>query len=190
MYKEEVRLPRQVRTRRWKLGLSLHPVVERLHIMAWRHNRRGEEMKKVTQTLLGSEVGNCFAACIASMFELTIDEVPNFCADKEMWWRNLQAWLKPMNLAFVELQMPEDKMPPLPILSDGMLCLATGKGPRGLMHAIVVRYGTDGTMHWLDTAHDPHPSREALVETRYLGWFIVLDPSKPIRCKALEEVEK
>lgn len=40
-------------------------------------------MKKVYQTKYGDE-GNCFAACFASLFEISIDEVP-FLGKEEEW---------------------------------------------------------------------------------------------------------
>ena len=37
--------------------------------------------------------GDCFRACVASILELPIDEVPHFCAAEE-WIPPLQAWFR------------------------------------------------------------------------------------------------
>lgn len=39
-----------------------------------------------------NELGNCVAACVASILELPLKEVPNFCI-KETWWNDLKEWL-------------------------------------------------------------------------------------------------
>jgi len=139
-------------------------------------------MKPIKQTILDKKVGNCFASCVASVFELPLDAVPNFCAHED-WWERLQAWLAPQNLAFIELPTKDGGMPDMPTLPDGVLCLAAGMGDRGVQHAVVVKYRVDegGKTHRLELAHDPHPSGVGLVKTEYLGWFMVIDPSKPIR---------
>jgi len=137
-------------------------------------------MKKLKQTILHKKFGNCFSTCIASLFDLKIEDVPNFCAHDD-WWKKLQDWLRPQNLAFIELPTNKGVMPPLPILQDGMLCLAVGTGPRGCLHAVIIKYKTDGVKHWFDLEHDPHPSDAGIFTTDFIGWFIVVDPSKPIR---------
>ena len=113
------------------------------------------------------------------ILELELSQVPNFCAHDD-WWDRLQQWLAPMNLAFIELKTEDGCIPPIPVLPKGVLCLAAGEGARGVQHAVVVKYDTDGKSHWLELVHDPHPDRTGLVKTQYLGWFMVIDPSKPI----------
>ena len=49
-------------------------------------------MKPVDQTILTAPGGNCFAACVASILELPLADVPNFCSE-ERWWNALQIWL-------------------------------------------------------------------------------------------------
>lgn len=45
-------------------------------------------MKPVNQTIEGRENGNCLAACIASILECDINEVPNV-ANNSSWLKNL-----------------------------------------------------------------------------------------------------
>ena len=48
-------------------------------------------MKKVYQTIVDRECGNCMQATIASLFELTLEEVPNFIELGDEWhWRMME----------------------------------------------------------------------------------------------------
>jgi hypothetical protein len=52
----------------------------------------------------GSEPGNCFAACIASLLDLPIGEVPNFCAE-DSWCYDVNAWLSQYDLSYIDLKV-------------------------------------------------------------------------------------
>lgn len=54
-------------------------------------------MRKVYQKIYDRDRGDCFRACVASVFEMEIDDVPNF-TDQEDWWREVQEWLRHMGL--------------------------------------------------------------------------------------------
>ena len=55
-------------------------------------------MKKVYQTTFGAE-GNCENACLASIFELNIDDIPKFSLKSdEAWNRDLDKWLRSRDL--------------------------------------------------------------------------------------------
>lgn len=123
-------------------------------------------MRPVDQTMFGHtpphDAGNCLQACIASLLELPLDDVPHFVADGDGWWSALLDWLRCRGFWVAETVDP----------SPG-LGFAGGKSPRGDWgHAVV----TDGP----DIAHDPHPSRAGLdgapTEYRYLVQF---DPASP-----------
>lgn len=50
-------------------------------------------MKAIDQTTFGKE-GNCFAASLASVLELPLDSVPNFCvAYPSDWFAKTNEWL-------------------------------------------------------------------------------------------------
>lgn len=129
-------------------------------------------MKPVDQTLFGDE-GNCMQACIASVLELPLDDVPNFMAlhrAGKSWTHTLRDWLAERGLAYVEVQfngfgtfsmMPQTYH------------LIGGGSPRGQEegHCIV---GFAGTM-----VFDPHPSRAGLATWDDYGFFIHLFPRTP-----------
>lgn len=54
-------------------------------------------MIPVAQTMLGPTSGDCFRACVASVLELPIEEVPHFCSPAVMaggvgWWAFFLDW--------------------------------------------------------------------------------------------------
>ncbi len=131
-------------------------------------------MKPVMQTTLGEDKGNCMSACIASMLEMPIREVPTFL-DKETWVRDLNDWLHQYGLFYLEI-----KWNPFPIqLSAPVLCIASGKSPRGnFLHCVIGKikpvslYKAD-----MELIHDPHPNREWLIDVQDVGFLIPFDPS-------------
>lgn len=119
-------------------------------------------MIKVTQTVFGYPDGNCFAACVASIMELPLEEMPSIAGREfnQVW----SQWLAERDLAFALVP------------SDGAwikgYCIAWGNSPRGgldkfdrpVTHAVVCRD--------LHLVHDPHPSGEFL-DGAVQGYFIL-----------------
>ena len=54
-------------------------------------------MKPVDQTRFGSPDGNCFAACVASLLEIPLEEAPNLM-NLDEWYRAFEVWLRPRGL--------------------------------------------------------------------------------------------
>jgi len=140
-------------------------------------------MKPITQTILngdvtnGEETGNCFAACIASIFELPLEEVPNFSwigrnkhPDSDSapvlgsgdWWYYLRDWLAARGLMYFDMAI--DGTPPDILRSLGYHVM-TGKSPRGDWHHSVVGYRGE-------IVHDPHPDRSGLRSAELFGVFV------------------
>lgn len=110
-------------------------------------------MISVYQTKFGGEEGNCLAACLASIFELPIEAIPDFGEDA-LWFARFEAWmvenfgLQPVDLAISPLSDWRPK-------GYHLIC---GKSPRGdFEHAIVGRNG--------EAVHDPHPEGGCELET-------------------------
>jgi len=114
-------------------------------------------MKPVDQTKFGKE-GNCLQACIASIFKLPLDEVPDFAkiGGDENWWKELNKFLLPYGLYHLEVQNISE----CPIVGYQLIYGRTVRGK----HAVV---GSNGEM-----VHDPHPSRSGLDITESLGLFV------------------
>lgn len=127
-------------------------------------------MKPVDQTIFEPGLGNCFAACVASVLELPLTEVPNFCAvDAGDWFQSFTNWLRPRG--FWAIACPIGGSPGNP---DGGwypegLHIAGGKSPRyECLHAVVARGA--------EVVHDPHPSRAGVVNFADTTVIIPIDP--------------
>jgi len=97
-------------------------------------------MKPVFQTRFGED-GNCFEACIASILEISLEEVPDLkeFKDSEAWSKAVNSWLKTRGLQYIELDFHE---------SDDMLWeyvdsyhLIIGKTGHDLFHSVVGHNG-------------------------------------------------
>lgn len=124
-------------------------------------------MKPIDQTILAPPKGDCLRACVASVLELPLDAVPNFCGDHgDEWFRELRRWSRARGLN------------PLLVHPDYLredphgVCVVSGQSPRGdWLHSVVYR---DGAL-----AHDPHPSRAGVLTTQDVLFFVPLDPAEP-----------
>ena len=124
-------------------------------------------MKPVEQTKLSYPDGNCFAACLASVLEVALEEVPCFHGDG--WLDRYNEWLAPRNLVLINLTYASAEGEPW--YPAGYSLLAA-KSPRGdWLHAVVC---LDGEVVW-----DPHPQREmGIGERKEWTIFYVRDPAQ------------
>jgi len=115
-------------------------------------------MKKINQTKFGKLNGNCMAACMASLLELPLGEVPDF-GQEGGWWSKLQAWVAGFEYSALEVRWPigegaadgEHVFP-----NEGQICWAVGNSPRGdFKHAVLVQWEIGD---W-KIIHDPHPDK-------------------------------
>jgi len=128
-------------------------------------------MIPVKQTRLHNEpegsIGNCWEACIASILELPIEDIPD-CAD-ENWWTATQNWLlKNCGAKLLRINNTGEKT----ILPGPFTYyILSGKSPRSdVQHAVVAHRG--------GIVHDPHPSDDGLDgEWREAYFFVPVDPS-------------
>ena len=126
-------------------------------------------MTPVMQTATG-KYGNCFPACLASLFECPLEDVPNFFDlagdDDAVWWALVRGWLKKrgFGIMFLELRSPEHLK-----AFEGYI-IVSGKSCRDLDHATIWK---DGEM-----VHDPHPDKRGLIAPDGVDMIYPLDPSK------------
>jgi hypothetical protein len=122
--------------------------------------------KYLDQTLFGSDDGNCFQATIANYLGLPLGSVPNFCAGaRSDWWDGVKNWCKALKITPVELRMSG-----LWHMNTGCLIWVVGQSPRAdMMHAVLGIVDSPGS--W-DIVHDPHPSRNGLVEAKQFGFMV------------------
>jgi len=114
----------------------------------------------VDQTRFGSPGGNCLAACVASLLELPLADVPQL--GPTTWLDDLGAWLLKRGLYPICFKIDAPWRP------TGLYILA-GKSPRGdFLHAVVARGD--------EVVHDPHPSRAGVLSHVDVTLFVPIDP--------------
>lgn len=106
--------------------------------------------------------GNCYQACLASIVEKPLANVPHIVSLPGDWWINVQAWAHHEGLMHTFLGADDDdRLTAIRQAGDVLGIIGAGPSPRGpFLHAVVLNPDT------LQLAHDPHPSRKGLTETQ------------------------
>lgn len=99
--------------------------------------------------------GNCYAACIASILEMQITDIPNvevlFHIDDSYYYFVLQEWLKSYGKEIYQVNKNE--------VPNNKYYIVSGLTERGSRHSCVY---LDGKL-----AHDPFPTRAGLKTEEY-----------------------
>ena len=114
-------------------------------------------MKPVDQEFFydKGEIGDCVRAVTASILELDRKEVPHFVKDKQGsdWYDDWEQFMQNNGVTPIMIIGPwENGIVPKPL----RYYLASGPAKRGCKHIVIM---FDGKV-----VHDPHPSREGLLE--------------------------
>jgi hypothetical protein len=126
-------------------------------------------MKPVDQTILmgdgSGRAGDCFRACIASLLEMNIEDVPHFVEiyennpelHKKPWLKVVNDWLKEIGYYYIEISYNGYHPGAFKAWAgiDEYYHILCGKSPRGCSHAVI---GKNGKIFF-----DPHPSHEGFV---------------------------
>lgn len=130
-------------------------------------------MTPVGQTIFEDGKGNCLAACVASILDLPIEDVPNF-AELD-YFAGLHAWLTERKLQGIEVRFSDAAhcasayfgYPGTPVLmwGDGPRFAADG---RRKQHAVVGEPNGYGCK----LLHDPHPSHTGLHAPIGVMWIV------------------
>lgn len=133
------------------------------------------------QTIFGP-YGNCLAACVASLFGLPLDEVPNFNdwendPAKGGWWNYLCVWSAHRGLLPVYFHVSHPggvaKQEWYHWVKDAVV-IAGGPSPRHpeprFAHAVLYK---DGNLIW-----DPHPDNTGISRVDDVTMFVVKEPWK------------
>jgi hypothetical protein len=140
-------------------------------------------MKPVFQShtdLSQPELGDCLSACVASILELPLEEVPKFCHPESDWPQNYCSWFGDRGLVAIELKWPAGRKDfklnmPLPV---GTYFIAHFSRPHfDWQHSVVAVY--DGTMpDGYSIVHDPNPDGGDLGELRGFAFIALKEPWK------------
>jgi hypothetical protein len=112
-------------------------------------------VKPVFQTIQGDN-GNCLQACVASIFELPLEEVPHFLEADEGWFERFAAWLRERDLVYINYKLTP----------EGMETNANAMKELGADHYHIIG-GKSGTSNHVCVAqfgrivHDPHPKLDS-----------------------------
>jgi len=117
-------------------------------------------VRLVMQTILG-EHGNCMRACLASIFDVPIEECPDLSAEYDSggnWWALLTEWCKTRDLS--------PRFEYTPCEPPKGYSMAGGASPRdiGRGHSCVALGG--------EIVHDPHPDGGGLSSIEDYIWFV------------------
>lgn len=134
-------------------------------------------MIPVFQTVLGAERGNCFAACLASILELSLDAIPGHdgCDNgRDEEWRAIYTdFLNGLGFGWFDAKIFDDEY--LKQLKGFMLGTVQFPGSTSL-HAVVLK---DGAI-----IHDPIPGSPAIGAALRVDSVTVLYPLDPARLTA------
>lgn len=116
--------------------------------------------------------GNCFTACVASLFDKSISEVPNFI-EFDDWFVTFWNYITSLGATFGGCRYTASHSWPSEDewdLFDGYL-IAGGGSPRGVPggHAVIYRNG--------EPFFDPHPSNDFL--TTVEEFYLIGKPQAP-----------
>ena len=112
-------------------------------------------MKPVYQTNFGTD-GNCLQACVASVLEVPLTEVPYFTQAGQ--FLQLDRFMRTYGIGVVALE--KDKA----VIPYNAYYLMWGTTPRGFRHSVV---GLNGKV-----AHDPFPNATDLVSIEQYVLFV------------------
>ena len=119
-------------------------------------------MKPVDQIVLSGPESDCLRACVASILEMALEEVPNF-AEEEDWVGALDRFLQPLGLQHIPLDAGDAGK----VANDwapGGYYIAVGRTVRERYHAVVAHQG--------QVVHDPYPTRQGLKVEEYHIFFL------------------
>ena len=126
------------------------------------------------QTILSGEgkVGNCLQACVASLLDLPLDQVPHFSSYGERWYQHLYRFLegRGYELDYIHGMKQEERWPSDYKGIDGYFIVG-GESPRGAIggHAVIYFEG--------EPYFDPHPSNDFILEEHQVYVIRKREPS-------------
>jgi hypothetical protein len=138
-------------------------------------------VKPVFQEIVHAGEGDCLSACLASLLEIPLSDVPKFRkenpAPNDMMGAARQ-WLKEkFNLSIVTIQMEKELRTGEDLrligATEGTPCMAGGKSPNieGVQHCVVGEIDKHG-MNFVMT-HDPNPSGKGIIGRPMHLYFLV-----------------
>ena len=135
------------------------------------------------------ETGDCLAACVASIMELTLDEVPDFCSlpvkARKSWVQQMDEWFEARGWGIVYT----DKVDPYPSIHNctTIINLRNPEPFQHMVHSVVGEVGkktykrlkgSDAVMiqESFKIIHDPHPNSLLTAQHTIVGFYFLIPP--------------
>lgn len=133
-------------------------------------NMAGLAPSKVYQDDFHPGKGNALQACAASIFNLTLEEVPNFIEMPGGYEDEMQTFCRSRGLVMEKVALGKDTNENvLGPEYNGKYCILRGTSPRGDHgHVVVAQFDID--IEDFAMIHDPHPDHTFLDESKDYGW--------------------
>jgi hypothetical protein len=131
-------------------------------------------MWRVNQTDLSSTSGNCYQACLASILERKLEDVPHFMLDWEVNQtpKRIDRWLADQGLFMLEVCVNGPGV--ISLMPSNVLCIMSGPSPRFTgMHAVVGRTRDVGDTE-IDLVHDPYYPEPCFFNGAPVAWTAFL----------------
>lgn len=112
--------------------------------------------------------GNCYAACLASILELCLEDIPDFpnIYSEDEWFEKCRQWCRARTgMDILKITFPNNNHG---FFMPGY-CIGVGK-VEGFYHAVICRNGK--------VVHDPFPGEPNMKTIEYAHIFVVLDPAR------------
>lgn len=127
-------------------------------------------MIRVDQTITGAK-GNCYSACLASLFEIPIEEAPygfeTYKGTDDTFWEPIYQWVADRGYGIFHMTVNDD----FDISWYPGYLIGVGKMPGSVAYHAVIYY--NGILH-----HDPSPAKAGIAKLEQVDLLYPLDPSR------------
>jgi len=127
----------------------------------------------IDQTDFTPTGGNCFQACLASLLEKPLEDVPHFMMKFDTYPQDMDKWLKDQGLWYIDARV--DGTEGCITLPSHMLCIVSGQSPRfpEVQHAVIGRTRESGS--WMvDYIHDPYAPDPSFLGNNPMRWLLFI----------------
>ncbi|KPK91516.1 MAG: hypothetical protein AMJ88_13495 [Anaerolineae bacterium SM23_ 63] len=118
-------------------------------------------MKPIDQTIFVGPESNCLEACVASVLEIELCQVPSFDSGERDWFINLGEFLGAFDLEPLRLDVEGT----IDLWIPSGYHLIWGETCRGTFHSVVGFAG--------EAVHDPHPDKTGLSSEKV--WLVFVN---------------
>lgn len=131
-------------------------------------------MKPVMQTNTNVPGGDCFRACVASILEIPLLDVPHYheTGTDERWWEKFQAWLSSRGMIALYAEAGSLHAIPGYCLMGVRTDPPTHPTNERWMHQVVGICTVDGNTVEVKVVHDPRPEPRRIVKLLDVIWLI------------------